>query len=331
MKLIYLFVSFLWLYSEISTTLAQPRKREGLSLGEKFQFMSGKSLRKPIIRINGGIFKDYIKSSPRNYSVIVMFTAMASQRMCTICSVANDEFQIVANSFRYSQAFTNKLFFGVVDFDEGSDVFNLMRLNTAPTFIHFPPKGKPKPADTMDIQRVGFSAETIAKWIAERTDVQIRVIRPQNYAGSVGIIILITIISGFLYFRRNSLDFSRFKNKTLWGVFSLIFTLAMVSGQMWNHIRSPPFVHTAQNGGIAYIHGSSQAQFISETYIIIALDGLIVLGMILMTESARKKGDVKRRKALAVIGLCLFAIFFSVLLMIFRSKAHGYPFSFLFR
>lgn len=40
--------------------------------------------------------------------------------------------------------------------------------------MHFPPKGKPKNMDTMDIQRVGFSAESIAKWIAERTDVQVK-------------------------------------------------------------------------------------------------------------------------------------------------------------
>jgi len=48
-----------------------------------------------------------------------------------------------------------------------------MRLNTAPVYMHFPPKGKPKTADTMDIQRVGFAAEAIAKWITERTDIQV--------------------------------------------------------------------------------------------------------------------------------------------------------------
>lgn len=48
-----------------------------------------------------------------------------------------------------------------------------MRLNTAPVFIHFPPKGKPKNLDTMDIQRIGFSAESIAKWINERTDINV--------------------------------------------------------------------------------------------------------------------------------------------------------------
>lgn len=32
----------------------------------------------------------------------------------------------------------------MVDFDEGSDVFQMLRLNTAPVFMHFPAKGKPK-------------------------------------------------------------------------------------------------------------------------------------------------------------------------------------------
>ena len=45
-----------------------------------------------------------------------------------------------------------------------------MKLNTAPVFMHFPAKGKPKKADNMDIQRVGFSAEAIAKWIGEVWD-----------------------------------------------------------------------------------------------------------------------------------------------------------------
>lgn len=55
-----------------------------------------------------------------------------------------------------------------------------MRLNTAPVYMHFPPKGKPKPADTMDIQRVGFGAEAIAKWISERTDIQVIVYTVYN-------------------------------------------------------------------------------------------------------------------------------------------------------
>lgn len=51
--------------------------------------------------------------------------------------------------------------------------------------MHFPAKGKSKPGDTMDFQRVGISAEAIAKWIQERTDIQVRIpinnLRPIKY------------------------------------------------------------------------------------------------------------------------------------------------------
>ncbi len=64
-------------------------------------------------------------------------------------------------------------------------------------------------------------------------------------------------MGGLLYLRRNNLEF--LYNKTAWGVLALVFVFAMTSGQMWNHIRGPPFVQKTQSGGVAYIHGSSQA------------------------------------------------------------------------
>ena len=35
---------------------------------------------------------------------------------------------------------TNRLFFGVVDFDDGSEIFQSLGLNSAPAFVHFPAK-----------------------------------------------------------------------------------------------------------------------------------------------------------------------------------------------
>lgn len=165
----------------------------------------------------------------------------------------------------------------MVDFDEGSDVFQMLRLNTAPVFMHFAPKGKTKNGDTMDIQRVGISAEAIAKWVQERTDVQIRIFRPPNYSGTVAVIVLVAFVGGFLYLKRNNLEF--LQNKQLWGLLALLFTFAMVSGQMWNHIRTPPFVSKSPNGGISYFHGSSQGQLVFETYIVMVLSKFIDLGL----------------------------------------------------
>lgn len=46
-------------------------------------------------------------------------------------------------------------------------------MNSAPTFINFPPKGKPKRGDTYELQVRGFAAEQLARWVADRTDVNV--------------------------------------------------------------------------------------------------------------------------------------------------------------
>ena len=78
-----------------------------------------------VIRLNGNKFRDYVRNAPRNYSIMVMFTALSATRQCAICKQAHEEYQVVANSYRYSQHYSNKLFFAMVDFDEGPDVFQV--------------------------------------------------------------------------------------------------------------------------------------------------------------------------------------------------------------
>lgn len=52
---------------------------------------------------------------------------------------ANEEYQVLANSWRYSSAFSNKLFFTVVDYDEGADVFQQVRSSTVIAVIFILP------------------------------------------------------------------------------------------------------------------------------------------------------------------------------------------------
>lgn len=63
----------------------------------------------------------------------------------------------------------------------------------------------------------------------------------------------------------------------------------MTSGQMWNHIRGPPLMQKTQRG-ISYIHGSTNGQFVIETYIVIILNTAIAFGMILINEAMKAKG-----------------------------------------
>ncbi|KAG8583509.1 hypothetical protein GDO81_008447 [Engystomops pustulosus] len=267
-------------------------------LSEKVGQLMDWASKRPVIRMNGDKFRRLIKAPPRNYSVIVMFTALQSHRQCVVCKQADEEYQILANSWRYSNAFTNRIFFAMVDFDEGSDVFQMLNMNSAPTFIHFPAKGKPKRGDTYELQVRGFAAEQLARWIADRTDVNIRIMRPPNYAGPLMLGLLLAVIGGLVYLRRSNLDF--LYNKTGWSLAAL-----------------------------NYIHGSSQAQFVAETHIVLLFNGGVTLGMVLLHEAATSEMDVGKRKIMCVAGLGLVVVFFSWLLSVFRSKYHGYPYSFL--
>ncbi|KAG8583508.1 hypothetical protein GDO81_008447 [Engystomops pustulosus] len=265
-------------------------------LSEKVGQLMDWASKRPVIRMNGDKFRRLIKAPPRNYSVIVMFTALQSHRQCVVCKQADEEYQILANSWRYSNAFTNRIFFAMVDFDEGSDVFQMLNMNSAPTFIHFPAKGKPKRGDTYELQVRGFAAEQLARWIADRTDVNIRIMRPPNYAGPLMLGLLLAVIGGLVYLRRSNLDF--LYNKTGWSLAALCFVLAMTSGQMWNHIRGPPYAHkNPHTGQVNYIHGSSQAQFVAETHIVLLFNGGVTLGMVLLHEAATSEMDVGKRKS----------------------------------
>lgn len=116
-------------------------------MDDKVEQLMEWNMKKSVIHLDGGKFRTYVKSAPRNYSMIVMLTALHSQRQCSVCrSVtpqlqhplldftkyflrrqANDEFMMVANSWRFSQQYSNKLFFAMVDYDEGPDVFSAVR------------------------------------------------------------------------------------------------------------------------------------------------------------------------------------------------------------
>lgn len=312
------------------------------SMEERVAKLTDLSFKKPMIRLNPDKFRTFIGAKgvgqpARNYSFIVMMTALSPMRQCSVCRSAADEFAIVANSWRYGQGFSNSLFFGLVDYDEGADIFSALGLNSAPVFLFFGERAAKstgfsiRSAEQMDIQRIGFAAETVARWVFEKTNISVRVVRPPNYTASFLLLVLFSLLSVLLYVRRNNLDF--LYNKTSWALIALSIVFAMTSGQMWSHIRSPPLLHRS-NKGISYIHSGSSGQFIIETYIIFAVNAAITVGLIFLIESMKQGGkaiDQKKKKFMSIAGLILVAVFFSLLLSIFRGKAHGYPYSFLFK
>lgn len=86
-----------------------------------------------------------------------------------------------------------------------------------------------------------------------------------------------------------------------------------------------------QTGEMGYFSGTSQYQFIAETYIVAGLYALISFGLILVNERFAFMEEYGVQKVSPMIGLGIVVVVFSYLLSIFRMKYQGYPYSFLFK
>jgi len=263
-----------------------------------------------------------------------MTTALNPQRGCAVCTEAYEEYKILYDSFRrnnHQDFIDNKVFFILVDYDEAAEVFQSLKLNSAPGFFHFPASDKKasKSDDKLDIQRKGYQANILAKWVSERTGVSIEVVRPPSYAGLViimGIIGLITLMAFATGF-----NFSWLKSTKLWATLAIFIVLTMTSGQMWNHIRGPPPMGRGRGNRMAFIADGSQMQYIFETYWVFVMYGLTSYGAILLGDKAGDKSiEGSQRKVYGIGGVIMFVLFYSLALQTFREKYQGYPYKLLF-
>ncbi|KAL3316926.1 hypothetical protein Ciccas_004421 [Cichlidogyrus casuarinus] len=297
-------------------------------LSEKINDLVKLSQKSSLINLDGESYRRFVKNQPRNFSIVVMLTAADPRRGCSTCSIAATEFKIVADSFRYEHKTDSRLFFALADYDAVSQIFTDLNINSAPTFIRFPPSGTPSPNDNLNIQRMGFSAEVIAKWITKQTDVNIRVFRPPNYTGTLLLALFMCLSCSLIYFKRDSLGF--LMNRNVWAFISLNVIFYMISGQVWNHIRGPPLINVEQGGRIVFIYPGSDYQFVAETFIVMALYFVISLSFILIYE-IKSIADPTKRKTLAIASLLMFTLGLSFLIHVFRRKYQGYPYTFLIR
>jgi oligosaccharyltransferase complex subunit gamma len=299
-------------------------------LEEKVTQLLQWSTKAPLIKLSSEKFNYFARTKPKNYSIVAMFTALKPQRRCTICQEAKGEFDIVANSYRVSSEFSSKLFFVMIDIDEGgAEAFQALRLTSAPTYFHFPGTGKRQPEDSFSASRFGISAEALAKWVAERTDVHFTIVRPPNYTAMM--IWLVAVLLGLIIAYWNRENLSTLFDPTKWAILAMGLVFIMISGQMWNVIRGPPFSHrNPQTGEAGYFSGTGQYQFIAETYIVLGLYAAMSLGVVLINRDTTLPLSPSAEKVTLIIGLILLVGVFSFLLSIFKMKYHGYPYRLFF-
>ena len=71
----YLFLGLLAIVALVNGQAS--KKKEATVLNDKIQSLVDSSAKRPVLRLNGNKFREYVRNAPRNYSMIVMFTALS--------------------------------------------------------------------------------------------------------------------------------------------------------------------------------------------------------------------------------------------------------------
>ncbi|WEW55610.1 oligosaccharyl transferase subunit ost3/OST6 [Emydomyces testavorans] len=218
-----------------------------------------------------------IVSKPRDYHTAILLTAVESRYGCQLCRDLQPEWDLLAKSWnKASRDLSTRLLFGTLDFDQGKAVFQKLMLQTAPVLLLFPPTLGPEAKPDGSPLRYDFSgpmsADQLYTWISRYLPEgpKLQIIRPINYAKSVGVATLVLSCSSILTVLSPYI-FPILQSQNVWAALSLIAVLLFTSGHMFNHIRKVPYVTGDGKGGITYFAGGFSNQFGLESQIIAAV------------------------------------------------------------
>ncbi|KAF9293788.1 hypothetical protein BKA57DRAFT_453019 [Linnemannia elongata] len=311
---------------------AQPQNDNEALLQKKVSRLEAKAAKnKGVIQLDSLAFED-VMAKPRNYSMVVLFTAISPEFNCVPCLNFDPEYKMVAAGWS-KLANKSQLFFSILDFKAGQAIFQKFGMNSAPSVLYFPSSssisGDPS-QDRYDFGKSGFQAEPFAAWLQARSGIRVPVQRPFDFMGlAVKVLGTFTAVLAVTLFARKGRKI--FTSKYFWSTISMIIIFVMISGHMWNQIRNPPYSMPTQQGRSGFIASGFQNQFGLETQIIAVLYSLLTGATIgLIAVVPRIENTVGQRAAVWVC-MGMFTLVFSILIQVFKLKNPGYPFTLMFR
>ncbi|KAF8928848.1 oligosaccharyl transferase subunit ost3/OST6 [Podila verticillata] len=298
-------------------------------LAKKVARLSAKaSANKGIINLDSSAFED-VMSKPRNYSVVVLFTAIGSEFNCVPCLNFDPEYKLVASGWS-KLADKSQLYFSVLDFKAGQEIFQKMGMNSAPSVLYFPATASQSTQDRYDFGRLGFQAEPFANWLNARAGTSIKVQRPIDWM-NLALKVLGVLSCCFTGYQVYSKAGKILGSKYIWSAVSMFTIFVMISGHMWNQIRNPPYTVPGRDGRPGFIAQGFQNQFGLESQIVAVLYALICGSAIVLISVVPKIENPTQQRLVVWVAMGFFGFFFSVLIKVFQVKNPGYPFTLLFK
>ncbi|KAJ3264569.1 oligosaccharyl transferase subunit ost3/OST6 [Chytriomyces hyalinus] len=268
--------------------------------------------------------------TPRNYSLFVVLTAEGKEFQCQPCQLFAQEVLLITQEL-HKRGPKNQVFFGVLDFAAGRDIFHKYKLTSVPFVYHFPPTEGPNKRvikdeyEVYDLNRQGTKAEDFAFWVERHSGIKIAVRRPIDYQLYASYAFFgVTVLASLFMLQNQIIAF--LSEKRLWQMMSLSMIVIFCSGYMWNQIRGAPFIGGNQ-GKPEFFAGGFQNQFVIESQIVGLLYGAIsVFFVILYTQVPRIQNPAAQKTATFIVAT-LFVVTYSLLLKVFKFKNGGYPFA----
>ncbi|GAA5987706.1 hypothetical protein JCM10908_007177 [Rhodotorula pacifica] len=275
---------------------------------------------------------DELTSSPRDYSVTVVLTALGDAVKCGPCKLLQPQYAQIAK--QWSTAKKNddeEHIFAYLDFERGPEIFQRLGLQTAPTFQLFMPTEGARAtsrvgAETIDFGRMGFQPEAIASHLRAHAKLpSLKYSKPVDKA-QVTKNVLAAVAAVFTIWRLFPFIKIALMQRYIWSFLGISTILFMTSGYMWCQIRRPQYAQVGQGGEVSYIAGGYQNQLGAEVHIVSAIYGILGFSVYTLAYTVPKLRDPVRQRLAIYVWTGVLVAMASVLFRVFHTKQPGYPF-----
>ena len=88
----------------------------------KFSALASTKAKSGVVHLTNELYADLV-DGPRNYTAVVLLTALNPKFGCNLCKEFQPEYELLATSWQRSHKKGDKLFFTSLDFSNGRDTF----------------------------------------------------------------------------------------------------------------------------------------------------------------------------------------------------------------
>ncbi|KAJ2535678.1 oligosaccharyl transferase subunit ost3/OST6, partial [Coemansia sp. RSA 1933] len=271
-----------------------------------------------------------------DYSVVVQLTALAPVYKCALCKKVDASLRAVSRGWKKQRGSVDsaqKIVFATLDMDDGEDLFRSMGLEGVPHLLIFPAAKGPFAFDNPSPREMPINSRTsdprgMATKLGELFALEFKPDLPIDY--SRYLMNAVTALAGafvvYLVYRHVDL---RKLSRNVWAIASILFTLLMTSGFMWNRINSPAYLGQARGSDVLLFAPSNDQQFGVETQIVAATYAVCALCVVALVRHVPKIQNQEQRTFVTFMFTFALILTYSYLNSIFRLKMPGYPFKML--